>query len=60
MDKDFTEWLSHMSIEDLMWVVEMANAGVRATEGAGNHPANVFLYDLECHCKELIEKNQEK
>ncbi len=60
MDKNFKEWISHRNIEDLMWVIEMAKAGVRATEGAGNHPSNVFLYDLECNCKELIEKNQEK
>ena len=60
MDQNFEKWLQKQNAEDLMWVIEMAKVGIRATEGAGDHPANVFLYGMECDCKQFIEENYKK
>lgn len=56
---DFKEWLSRCNANDLMWVIEMANKGVIATEGAGNDPENVFLYDLKCRCEEYLKDHED-
>lgn len=57
MSQDFKTWLSGCDAENLMWVIDMANKGVRATEGAGNDPRNVFLYDLQTRCEEYLKDN---
>lgn len=55
MTDDFKTWLANSNANNIMWVIEMAKKGVRVTEGGGNDPMNVFLYDLECRCKDYLE-----
>ena len=48
----YEEWIKCHK-EDLAWVVEMAQNGINSTEGAGDHPANVFLYGLKCDIESI-------
>lgn len=57
MDSDFKTWLSGCNANNIMWVIEMAKNGVKATEGAGEDQRNVFLYEIETRCREYLEHN---
>lgn len=55
----YKEWLLRHA-EDLKWIVEMAQNGIRVTPDAGNHPANLLLYMLECDVKYILTDLESK
>ena len=52
----YKEWLCWHA-EDLKWIVEMAKNGIRMTPNAGDHPANLVLYMLDCDVQRALSSS---
>ena len=51
----YKQWIEQ-HVDDLTWIVKMAYNGIHVTPDAGNHPANLVLYMLQCDVDEALQK----
>lgn len=49
--KQWIEW----NADAIKWIIDMAEAGIKVSPGAGDHPANVLLHGLKCQVNAVLE-----